>query len=190
MGWVVNAMPWPLTPGKDPHPSRPAPGPENLASTGIRSPDRRSRSQLLYRLSYPGSQLPLPDVYVITFRQAADALGRLLSGWFKAFLSPLPKSISGPTLGIALSWRCRWGTRCDFGGAHVRHCPTDCDILLRSATTACLFGDKLAFIAHCIMACAITFCENDDAASCNRPELNPDPHKCIVDATSLCMQHC
>jgi len=35
-----------------------APGPvwtgaENLASTGIRSPDRRTRSQSLYRLRYP-----------------------------------------------------------------------------------------------------------------------------------------
>jgi hypothetical protein len=29
-------------------------GAENLASTGIRSPDRPSRSQSLYRLSYPG----------------------------------------------------------------------------------------------------------------------------------------
>jgi len=28
---------------------------ENLASTGIRSPDRPSRSESLYRLSYPGS---------------------------------------------------------------------------------------------------------------------------------------
>ena len=36
-----------------------APGPvwtgvENLAPTGIRSPDRPARSQSLYRLSYPG----------------------------------------------------------------------------------------------------------------------------------------
>ena len=36
-----------------------APGPvwkgsENLASTGIRSPDRPARSESLYRLSYPG----------------------------------------------------------------------------------------------------------------------------------------
>jgi hypothetical protein len=38
-----------------------APGPvrtgaENLASTGIRSPERPARSQSLYRLSYPGPQ--------------------------------------------------------------------------------------------------------------------------------------
>jgi hypothetical protein len=39
-----------------------APGPvwtgaENLASTGIRSPDRPARSDSLYRLSYPGTQV-------------------------------------------------------------------------------------------------------------------------------------
>jgi hypothetical protein len=32
-------------------------GAENLAPTGIRSPDRLSRSQSLYRLSYPGPPL-------------------------------------------------------------------------------------------------------------------------------------
>jgi hypothetical protein len=49
--------------GKDPVPilweARWAPGPvwtgvENLAHTGIRSPDRPARSESLYRLSYPG----------------------------------------------------------------------------------------------------------------------------------------
>ena len=52
-----------FTPGKDPVPIVQvvgwAPGPvqtgvKNLASTGIRSPDRPARSQSLYRLSYPG----------------------------------------------------------------------------------------------------------------------------------------
>ena len=52
-----------FTPGKDPVPivqeAGWAPGPvwtgtENLASTGIRSPDRPARSESLYRLSYPG----------------------------------------------------------------------------------------------------------------------------------------
>ena len=52
-----------FTPGKDPVPIvqeagwAPWPvwmGAENLASTGIRSPDRPSRSESLYRLSYPG----------------------------------------------------------------------------------------------------------------------------------------
>ena len=61
-GWGVSVTPRPLfTPGKDPVPivqeAGWAPGPvwtgtENLAPTGIRSPDRPARSQLLYRLSY------------------------------------------------------------------------------------------------------------------------------------------
>ena len=51
-----------LPPGKDPVPivqeAGWAPGPvwmgaENLAPTGIRSPDRPARSESLYRLSYP-----------------------------------------------------------------------------------------------------------------------------------------
>ena len=63
-GWVVSVTPRPLfTPGKDSVPivqeAGWAPGPvltgaENLAPTGIRSPDRPARSQLLYRLSYRG----------------------------------------------------------------------------------------------------------------------------------------
>jgi len=66
-GWGVSVMPWPLfTPGKDPVPIVQeavwAPGPvwtgaENLAPTGIRSPDRPARSQSLYRLSYPAHLL-------------------------------------------------------------------------------------------------------------------------------------
>ena len=62
-GWGVSVTPRPLfTPGKDPVPILQeagwAPesvwaGAENLASIGIRSPDRPSRSQSLYRLSYP-----------------------------------------------------------------------------------------------------------------------------------------
>ena len=55
-----------FTPGKDPAPivyeTGWAPGPlwtgaENLAPTGIRSPDRLARSESLYRLSYPGPYL-------------------------------------------------------------------------------------------------------------------------------------
>ena len=59
---ILSVTPWPLfTPGKDPVPivqeAGWAPGPvwtgaENLASTGIQSPDRPARSQTLYRLSY------------------------------------------------------------------------------------------------------------------------------------------
>jgi hypothetical protein len=55
-----------FTPGKDPVPivqeAGWAPGPvwivaENLAPTGIRSPDLPARSESLYRLSYPGPRL-------------------------------------------------------------------------------------------------------------------------------------
>jgi len=62
-GWGVSVTPRPLfIPGKNPVPivqeAGWAPGPvwtgaENLAPTGIRSPDRSARSQSLYRLSYP-----------------------------------------------------------------------------------------------------------------------------------------
>jgi hypothetical protein len=62
-GWGVSFKPCPsFTPGKGPVPIVQeiglAPGPawtaaENLASTGIRSPDRPARSQSLYRLRYP-----------------------------------------------------------------------------------------------------------------------------------------
>ena len=70
-GWGVSVTPRPLfTPGKDPVPIVQeavwAPGPvwtgaENLAFTGIPSPDRPARSQSLYRLSYPAHfQVPIP----------------------------------------------------------------------------------------------------------------------------------
>ena len=64
MGWVSTPRPGCFTPGKDPVPivqeagwgSQPGwTGAENLAPTGIRSPDRPTRSESLYRLSYPGS---------------------------------------------------------------------------------------------------------------------------------------
>jgi hypothetical protein len=61
-GWMVRApRPGRFTPGKDPVPivqeAGWAPRPvwtcaKNLAPTGIRSPDRPARSQLLYQLSY------------------------------------------------------------------------------------------------------------------------------------------
>jgi hypothetical protein len=62
MGWMIKATPRALYPRKDPVPivqeARWASGPvwtsaKNLASSGIRSPDRPARSQSLYRLSYP-----------------------------------------------------------------------------------------------------------------------------------------
>ena len=62
-GWGVSFTPWPLfTPGQNLVPivqeAGLAPGPawtgaENLAPTGIRSPDRPAHSQSLYRLRYP-----------------------------------------------------------------------------------------------------------------------------------------
>jgi hypothetical protein len=62
-GWGVSVTSRPpFTPRKDPVPivqeAGWAPGPvwtgvENLTPTGIRSPDRPARSQLLYRLCFP-----------------------------------------------------------------------------------------------------------------------------------------
>ena len=65
LDWGEWSTPRPgrFTPGKDPVPIVQEAGwslgpvwtdAENLAPTGIRSPDRPSRSQSLYRLSYPG----------------------------------------------------------------------------------------------------------------------------------------
>ena len=62
-GGLSTPSPGRFTPGKDPVPIvqeagwTPGPvwtGAENLTPTGIRSPDRSARSELLYRLSYPG----------------------------------------------------------------------------------------------------------------------------------------
>ena len=61
--WVVNATPWPFYSRERPGtlcigrwvvPMAGLDGCGNLAPTGIRSPDRPSPSQSLYRLSYPG----------------------------------------------------------------------------------------------------------------------------------------
>ena len=80
MGWVANATPRPLYPGKDPVPvvyeDGWVPGPvwpdaENLTSTGIRFPDRPASSELLYRLSYPGpytfQDIAVMNILVIMF---------------------------------------------------------------------------------------------------------------------------
>jgi hypothetical protein len=61
-GWVVKATPRPLYPRKRPGSNWVGPGlvwtgAENLASTGIRSPDLSARSDSLYRHSYPGQRL-------------------------------------------------------------------------------------------------------------------------------------
>jgi len=68
MWWVVNATPRPLYP-RESDPVRTvqeagwAPGPvwtgaENIAHTGIRSPERPARKESVHRLRYPG---PLQD---------------------------------------------------------------------------------------------------------------------------------
>ena len=71
MGWGSAPRPGRFTPGKDPVLIVPeagwAPGPvwtgaENLAPTGIRSPDRPARSESLYRLSYRGRHIL--DIYL------------------------------------------------------------------------------------------------------------------------------
>jgi hypothetical protein len=54
-----------------------APGPvwtaaENLASTGIRSPDRPARSKSLYRLSYPGPHNRALYTYINVGRYVLD----------------------------------------------------------------------------------------------------------------------
>jgi hypothetical protein len=76
---VISVTLRPLyTPGKDPvhmvQGARWAPGPvwtgaENLAPTGIRSPDRQARSQSLYRLSYPAHQI---WHYVVLIKSKTD----------------------------------------------------------------------------------------------------------------------
>jgi hypothetical protein len=75
MGWVVSVTPrLQLTPGKEPvpivHEAGWASGPvwtgaENLASTGIRSPDLSARNESLYRLHYPGSTIIIIIIIII-----------------------------------------------------------------------------------------------------------------------------
>jgi hypothetical protein len=78
---MVSVTPRPhSTPGKDLVPivqeSGWAPGPvwtsaKNLASTGIRSPDRTTRSQSLYWLSYPAHSLHYIS-YIILYKHKED----------------------------------------------------------------------------------------------------------------------
>ena len=74
MGWVVNATPWLLYPGKDLVPiveeAEWAPGltwmgAENLAPSGIRSPEHPVGSKSLYRLHYPGQHTQSQQVSFI-----------------------------------------------------------------------------------------------------------------------------
>ena len=69
-GWSTP-RPGRFTPGKDPVPIVQEAGwaqrsvwtgEENLASTGIRSPENPARSESLYRLSYPSTRSYLYDV--------------------------------------------------------------------------------------------------------------------------------
>jgi hypothetical protein len=83
-GWGVSVTPRQLfTTGKDPVPivqeagwaSRPVwTGAENLAPTGIRSPDRPARSQLLYWLCYPAHTLP-QGAEISTMKEQDDSRG-------------------------------------------------------------------------------------------------------------------
>ena len=83
-GWSAP-RPSSFTPRKDPVPivyeAGCAPGPvctgaENLAPTGIRSPDRPARSESLYRLSYSG---PYLIFYIIFITKVRDLL--LCNSW-------------------------------------------------------------------------------------------------------------
>jgi hypothetical protein len=76
-----------LAPGKDPVPivqeAKWAPEPvwtgaENLAPTGIRSPDRPARSQSLYRLSYPAPQFSYSGVELFSEHINLQPLYRIL----------------------------------------------------------------------------------------------------------------
>ena len=84
-------MPRPLfTPGKDPVPivqeTGWAPGPENLAPTGILSPNRPACSQSLYRLRYPthgligGGGGEICGLLLPSYVFDARNLGRLCNG--------------------------------------------------------------------------------------------------------------
>jgi len=78
--------PGPLfTPGKDPvtivQEAGWAPGPvwtgaENLTPTGIRSPDRPTRSQSLYRLSYPVHYREFTDKEITSLKSSAKRTRR------------------------------------------------------------------------------------------------------------------
>ena len=82
-----------LYPGKDPVPTVQeagwAPGPvwtgaENLAPTGIRSPDRPARSQSLYRLSYRAHAGQVREYYA--FLQANSASRAVVSSGSYVYL--------------------------------------------------------------------------------------------------------
>jgi hypothetical protein len=93
--WVDNAAPRPLYPCETDTirmapeagwASRPVrAGAENLSSTGIRSSDRRARSESLYRLSYRG---PLPQtaqtyLHLLVCEFATRWVGAILAGTWR-----------------------------------------------------------------------------------------------------------
>jgi hypothetical protein len=92
MGWADKATSWPFYPQEGNtvpivEEAGWAPGPvwarwENVALTGIRSPDRPARSESLYRLRYPGS-----FNYVKQLRDSNDC---------KSIAAPITKSIAAP----------------------------------------------------------------------------------------------
>ena len=111
-GWGFSVSPRLLfTPRKDPVPivqeAGWAPGPvwtgaENLAPTGIQSPDRPARSQSLYRLRYPGHLL----VYFIgkhlltlsfPFFSLVSSLSFVLFRTLEPILDSYVKWLKGPT---------------------------------------------------------------------------------------------
>ena len=79
--WGVSVTLWPLfNPRKDPAPivqeagwgPRPVwTGVENLAPTGIRSPDHPARSQLLYRLRYSAHMIPYSLLEIDIWKEPA-----------------------------------------------------------------------------------------------------------------------
>ena len=96
--WVVNATPWLLTPGKDPvlivqeagwSQGLVWTGAENLASTGIRSPDHPARSESLYLLSYPGPRVVtakfILQIHVNSFFKALSKMKSCIHYRMKCF---------------------------------------------------------------------------------------------------------
>jgi len=104
-GWGVSVTPRPLfTSGKEPvsivqeagwYPGPVWTGAENLARTGIRSPDRPARSQSLYRLRYPAlfrrpriqflARRPSTLFFVLQFNRAGNF--RKIRTWLQIWLA-------------------------------------------------------------------------------------------------------
>jgi len=84
-GWGLSVTPWPLfTLGKDPVPivqeagCAPVPvwtGAENLAPTGIQSPDSPASSQSLYWLSYPAHMKTYNSTIFIAYNYDLNLFG-------------------------------------------------------------------------------------------------------------------